>query len=414
METRVVQISTVIPKKGHTKPVRAGNGRLKTTEPATRGRVQDTEDASQVLSPSAGQSRREKLLVQTLKSGQSPKSNNPVWVPVISSTGSPLMPCRPAYARALIKSGRAKRRWYKGIFAIKMLDRAEGKVQQVVCGIDPGSKREAFTVQSKQHTYLNVLSDAITWVSDRVKTRRDMRRARRTRKVPCRKKKSNRNTYCKGWLAPSVQSRWQIKFRIVLFLNKLYPISDYIVEDNTAKNKNGKKKWNKNFSPIKIGKTRFYTQLSKIGNLILKRGYDTFIKRNNLELKKSESKLSETFDAHNVDSWVLSSFVTKKTKIDNKSLFRILPLKLHRRYLHKLEPSIRGLRRSDGGTMSLGLKRGSIIKHYELGIVYIGGTKRNKISLHSIKTGARLTQSIPKKEITFLSYNNWRSYFIKG
>jgi hypothetical protein len=244
-------------ERTHTKPVRAGNGHLKTTEPTASGRVRDTEDASQVLSPSAGQSRREKLLVQPLKAGQSPRPRNPVWVPVISSTGTPLMPCRSAYARALIKSGRAQRRWFKGIFAIKMLDRAEGIVQQVVVGVDPGLKREAMTVMSKQHTYLNVLSDAVTWVKDRVEVRRTMRRSRRFRKTPCRTNKSNRNINSKR-LPPSTKSRWQIKFNIIRFLKKLYPITDYVVEDIKAKTWKGSKKWNTSFSPLEVGKAWFY------------------------------------------------------------------------------------------------------------------------------------------------------------
>ena len=146
----MVKISTVksLSKRTHTKPVRAGTGRLKTTEPTVRGRTRDTGNASLVPSLSVGQSRREKLRALVVKPKHSPVLS-PVWVPVISSTGKPLMPCRPAYARALVKSGRAQRRWFRGIFCIKLLDRAEGNVQQVACGVDPGSKREAMTVQSR-------------------------------------------------------------------------------------------------------------------------------------------------------------------------------------------------------------------------------------------------------------------------
>ena len=140
----MVQISTVKTERPHTKPVRAGNGRLKTTEPTVRGRTTDTGDASQVPSPSVGQSRREKLPVKSARMEQSPRPVSPGWIPVISSTGTPLMPCRPAYARKLVKSGRALERWFKGIYCIKMLDRAAGETQQVVCGVDPGSKREGF------------------------------------------------------------------------------------------------------------------------------------------------------------------------------------------------------------------------------------------------------------------------------
>jgi RRXRR protein len=404
----VVQINTVsVSKETHTKPVRAGIGRLKTTEPAVRGRAEDIRDASQVPFPSAGQPRREKLPVKTERSEQSPVLN-PVWVPVISSTGSPLMPCRPAYARALIKSGRAQRRWFKGIFAIKMLDRAEGKVQQVVCGIDPGSKREAFTVQSKQHTYLNVLSNAVGHIKDRMETRRRMRLVRRARNTPCRKNKYNR-TVKNLKIPPSTKSRWQIKLNILKFLKKLYPVTNYVIEDIKAKSKKNCKKWNSNFSPLEVGKTWFYSEISKIGNLITKQGYETFEKRNLLGLKKSDNKLSETFDAHNVDSWLLSSFVTGKSKIDNTALFRIIPFQLYRRQLHRMNFSKKGIKRFYGGTISIGLKRGSMIRHKKFGMAYIGGTQDGRVTLHNIKSGERIIRNGRCEDIEFLYFSPWRT-----
>jgi hypothetical protein len=412
METRVVKISTVKSERIHTKRVSAGSGRLKTTEPTVRGRTKDIRDASQVPLPSVGQSRREKLLAKTVKSKQRPVLS-PVWVPVISSTGTPLMPCRPAYARALIKSGRAQKRWFKGIFAIKMLDRSEGKVQQVVVGVDPGSKREAMTVQSKQHTYLNVLSDAVTWVGDRVEVRRNMRRNRRFRKTPCRKNRPNRNINCKR-LPPSTKSRWQIKLNLLNFLKKLYPISDIVIEDIKAKTWKGSKKWNVSFSPLEVGKAWFYDNVSQKGNLIKRQGYETFEKRNLLGLKKSKEKLAENFEAHCVDSWVLSSFVTGKSVVDNVSMLRIIPLQLHRRCLHRFEPATGGIRSPYGGTGSMGLRRGSIVDHTELGMVYVGGTMNNKVSLHNMESGKRMTQRGSVKDCSFLHYNNWRTNWITG
>ena len=398
------------PNKTHTLPVRAGNGRLKTTEPTVRGRATDIRDASQVPLPSVGQSRREKLLVMPERARQSPRPS-PVWVPVISSTGSPLMPCRPAYARALIKSGQAQKRWFRGIFSVKLLNRAEGKVQQVVVGIDPGSKREAMTVQSKQHTYLNVLSDAVTWVKDRVEVRKNMRRSRRFRKTPCRKNKANRGINCRR-LPPSTKSRWQIKLNLLNFLKKLYPISDIVVEDIKAKTWKGAKKWNKSFSPLEVGKAWFYARVSLMGYLILKQGYETFERRNLLGLKKTKEKLAETFNAHNVDSWVLASYVTGKSSVDNKVMFRVIPLQLHRRQLHRFEPETGGFRKLYGGTRSMGLRRGSVVNHTKLGMVYVGGASKGKISLHDLGSGRRLTQSGSCKDVIFLNINPWRTQFL--
>jgi hypothetical protein len=41
--------------------------------------------------------------------------------------------------------------------------------------------------------------------------------------------------------------------------------------------------------------------------------------------------------------------------------------------LHKLQPSKGAVRRREGGTISLGLKRGTLVKHIKYGFCYIGG-----------------------------------------
>src|SRR5215207_3327324 len=88
------------------------------------------------------------------------------YVPVLSSTGRRLMPCHAARARELVRKGRAVRRFDRGLFYIKLLDRRDGATQPIAVGIDPGSKKEAFTVKSTAHTYLNIQADAVTWVKE--------------------------------------------------------------------------------------------------------------------------------------------------------------------------------------------------------------------------------------------------------
>ncbi len=63
-----------------------------------------------------------------------------LYVPVLSADGKPLMPCHPATARELVRKGRAVRRFRNGFFYIRLLDRTDGAVLPVACGIDPGSK----------------------------------------------------------------------------------------------------------------------------------------------------------------------------------------------------------------------------------------------------------------------------------
>jgi hypothetical protein len=192
----------------------------------------------------------------------------------------------------------------------------------------------------------------------------------------------------------------------------LYSITDYVIEDVRAKSWKGRKKWNVNFSPVEVGKLWFYDSVTKLGDIVKKQGYETFEKRNLLGLKKSKRKMAETFDTHNVDSWVLASFMTGKKVIDNKAMFRMVPLQLHRRQLHNLESNANRFRKPYGGTMSLGFKRGSVVKHIKLGIVYIGGKTKGLLSLHSLINGDRITRRGSSKNFKFLYFNSWRTSWV--
>jgi hypothetical protein len=327
-------------------------------------------------------------------------------VPVVSKTGKPLMPTRPSRARELISKNKAVGKWRVGIFYIQLTEREDGVTQPIAVGIDPGSKREAFTVKSAKHAYLNVLADAVTWVKDAVEIRRMMRRNRRYRKTPCRANRINR---AKGRLPPSTKARWQAKLRIVDILAKLYPVSSYIVEDIKAATWNNSKRWNISFSPLEIGKNWFYTELLKRGSLTTKQGYETKELRDTLGLKKTHGKMEEKFSAHNIDSWVLAnSVVGGHDKPDNEAIWRLIPLRFHRRQLHRLQFSS-GVRLPYGGTISCGFKRGSLVKHPKYGLCYVGGSMECKrVSLHGLDTGDRLCQNAKIGDLKMLRFNSWR------
>ncbi len=329
------------------------------------------------------------------------------FVPVISATDKPLMPTTNYRANELIKKNKAKRRFKAGIFYIKLTQRTDGVTQDIAVGIDPGSKREAFTVKSELHTYLNILSNSVTWVKEAIEVRRNARRARRNRTTPCRKNKSNSS---KTTLAPSTKARWQAKLRIAVILAKLFPIKIFVVEDIKAKTFKNAKRWNRSFSPLEVGKKWFYKELAKITKVDLKSGYDTYQIRQELGLIKSSNKLSEVFSAHNVDSWVLAwSLVHGGTVPENKEITRLIPIQFHRRQLHRFNFSKGGTRSGYGSTMSLGLKRGSLVTHSKYGVCYVGGNSNNRLSVHKLETGKRLARNIDKKDLVFLSYNYWRT-----
>ncbi len=346
-----------------------------------------------------------------------------MFVPVVDSNNRPLMPTTPARAKRWIKSGKATPFFNKGVFCVRLnVEPSNRNYQPIAVGVDPGSKREGFSVKSKAHTYLNVQTHAVDWVKDHVETRRNMRRARRLRNTPCRQNRKNRLVNKKK-LPPSTKARWQWKLRICKWLVSIFPINTFVVENIKARTWKNGRKWNVAFSPLEVGKEWFYSELQQIANLEIRSGNDTYTERQALGLKKSKNKLSNKFDAHCVDSWVLANwFIGGHTQPDNTKLIEIIPLEFHRRQLHRLQNQMGNIRPRYGGTISDGFKRGSVVKHPKYGFCYVGGwalspTKkdphRKTISLHSLNTGKRLTQNALSKDCKFCAYNSWRVTAVK-
>jgi len=322
--------------------------------------------------------------------------------------GQALMPTTPQRARLLIASRQATPFIHKGVFCIR-LNRApsDNKIQPITIGVDPGSKKEGLSITTKKKTVLNIQLDAVTWVKDALESRRNARRARRQRNTPCRKNKYL-NCSDKEWLPPSTKARWQVKLNLIKSMKQIFPISTAVIEDIKAVTKPDKKKWNVSFSPLEVGKKWFYSQLESLGlNVILLQGFETSSLRKQHGFSKNSNKLSNVWDAHCVDSWVLASSQMKSLPSIDKSMLLIKPMQFHRRQLHVFQPAKGGIRRSYGSTRSIGFRRGSIVSHPKYGVCTIGGTSKNKISLHSLTTGKRLTQSASHSDITFKSFNNY-------
>ena len=89
------------------------------------------------------------------------------YVPVVDLEQRPLMPTTPARAERWIKSGKATPFFRKGIFCVRLnVEPSNRQTQAVAVGIDPGSKREGYTVKSKAHTYLNQQFHAVDGVKE--------------------------------------------------------------------------------------------------------------------------------------------------------------------------------------------------------------------------------------------------------
>ena len=332
-----------------------------------------------------------------------------MFVPVVDKHQNPLMPTKPSRARKWIRDKKATPFWKNGVFCVRLnADPSDRYFQEIVVGIDPGSKKEGFTVKSGSHTYLNVQADAHNKVGKKVAKRRELRRGRRSRKCPNRKQRkhtlSNRER-----IPADTRARWDWKLRILEWLSKLYPITHVCVEDIKARTIQRAKKWNQSFSPLEVGKQWFYTAIEKRWKLRTLQGWETKEIRDRLGLKKSSKKLSETFDAHCVDSWCLAYHTVggNQGSPDHTDIFCISPIPIRRRELHRQNPQKGGKRPRYGGTTWNGWVKNTLVKHVKHGLTRISGFGKQGISLYSLG-GKRLCQNAKIadcKVLTRLNFN---------
>ncbi len=152
------------------------------------------------------------------------KSN--IRVPVVSRKGKPLMPTKASRAAKWIKSGKAKPKRNKlGVFYVQLTVEASGEeMQDVSCGIDPGSCFTGIAVQTQEETLcgFNLILPQ-RQIQKRLEERRILRRTRRSRRIDRSKPFSLRNhrqvrfRNRKGnQLPPSIKASKDLELRVVL------------------------------------------------------------------------------------------------------------------------------------------------------------------------------------------------------
>lgn len=330
-------------------------------------------------------------------------------VPVLDKDKKPLMPCSEKRAKLLLGRSEAKPYWCKGIFCIILQRDPDSRYfQDIVVGIDPGSKFEGLTVKSEAHTLLNVQSEAKTDVKKKMETRSNLRRSRRSRNTRYRKSRLNRTVRI-GYIPPSTKARWDYKISLIHWFRKMYQINMIAIEDICAKSLKGAKKWNGDFTPMEAGKNYFRNSVKSIGlQLYEYKGFKTAEIRNGLGLKKNSKKSKKDFYTHCVDSWCLANEVIGgHTKLDNVRTIYLSPLKRFRRQLQVQNPTTGGIRKLYGSTRSLGIERGTLVKHSKWGLSLVGGTSKGLVSLHKLSNNKRLCQNVKIKDLTILTNLKW-------
>ena len=330
-----------------------------------------------------------------------------MFLPVKTKDGQHLMPMHAGRAKKLVKRGEATPYWDNGIYCIRLnKEPSHRDTQDIVVGVDPGSKKEGFTVKSASHTYLNVQADAHDKVGKKVEKRRELRRSRRSRKCPNRKQKKH-NLSNRDRIPAGTRARWDWKLRILSWLSKLYPITHVCVEDIKAPTIQRAKKWNQSFSPLEVGKQWFYREIEKRWNLLTLQGYETQEIRDRFGLKKSSNKRSETFEAHCVDSWCLAHHAVGGKYIpDNTDIFCIAPIPIKRRCLHR-EQEAKGRKRNRyGGTRCLNTVKNAVVKHIKHGLLRVSGHQNGKLTLSEINSSQQVVLQAKENEYTILKRLN--------
>ena len=149
---------------------------------------------------------------------------------VLNKNGHPLMPTeRCGKIRRLLKNGLAKV-IKRCPFTIQLTYETTNVVQEVNLGIDAGSKTIGLsaTTEAKELFASNVIlrNDIV----DLLSTRRENRRARRSRKTRYRKVRFNNRNKPNGWLAPSILNKINTHVKVVADIYRILPIKNIIVE----------------------------------------------------------------------------------------------------------------------------------------------------------------------------------------
>lgn len=149
---------------------------------------------------------------------------------VLNIEGKPLMPCKEAKARKLLKQNKAKVH-KREPFTIQLLFVCENQTQDITLGVDAGSKHIGLSATTEKKELYSADVELRNDIVDLLSTRREYRRIRRNR-LRYRKPRFNNRVRSKnkGWLAPSIEQKIQTHLKVIENVHKLLPITKIVVE----------------------------------------------------------------------------------------------------------------------------------------------------------------------------------------
>jgi hypothetical protein len=148
---------------------------------------------------------------------------------VISKEGKPLMPTkRHGKIRILLKNSQAKV-VKRNPFTIKLLYDTTNYIQPVTLGIDSGYTYIGFSATTEKEELISGECTLLKGQSERLKEKSMYRKQRRSR-LRYRAPRFDNRAIPKGWLAPSIQHKYESHLRFIAYLQSILPISKIIIE----------------------------------------------------------------------------------------------------------------------------------------------------------------------------------------
>lgn len=149
---------------------------------------------------------------------------------VLNKQGEPIMPCKEAKARKLLKQNKAKIAKHEP-FTIQLLFDCENQIQDINLGIDAGSKHIGISATTEKQVLYEADVELRNDIVDKLSSRHEVRRTRRNRLRYRPARFNNRvKSKHKGWLAPSIEQKINTHIQVIKHLYEILPITNLIVE----------------------------------------------------------------------------------------------------------------------------------------------------------------------------------------
>lgn len=151
---------------------------------------------------------------------------------VISIEGKPLMPCKPAIARLLLKQGKAKC-IKRTPFIIKLIYKTTEYTQDLTLGVDTGSSKVGSAVVSEKGKVVYISEIEIrNDIANKMDRRKRYRRNRRSRKTKYRPDRwlNRRNSIKKDRFSPTMISKINSHMKEINFVKSILPITNIVLE----------------------------------------------------------------------------------------------------------------------------------------------------------------------------------------